>query len=344
MNFAQYLKQVAREPGTARDLSEEDAHDLYCAMLDGGVPDLELAALLVALRLKAESLGELLGFHRAVGERLYRLQAPDALRRPLVIPTYGGAHSEHNLLPLLGLLLRRLGVPVLFHGTLEGSGRVASVYILRELGVMPSATLAQAQAALEEDNIAFVPMAALCPGMANLLALRHRLGVRNSAHVVAKLIDPFGGEGVLLASSSSPPMLDKFAAFFAATGTPALLLASTEGEPFANPRQRPRIELIDRGDQQVLFDEEAHAVRVVAGLPASVEAQPTAAWIQQALAGETPIPHPLVNQLACCLYACGYTEDMNQAKAIAAVEAGSLGLVGRRRAGAPRSARAAPRH
>jgi hypothetical protein len=43
-----------------------------------------------------------------------------------------------------------------------------------------------------------------------------------------------------------------------------------------------------------------------------------------ALAGEAPIPHPLVNQLACCLYACGYTDDMNQAKAIAAVEAGSL--------------------
>ncbi len=344
MNFSQYVKQIAREPGTARDLSEEDAHDLFGARLDGGVPDLELAALLVALHLKNESLGELLGFHRAVGERIYRLPTPETPRRPLVIPAYGGARSEHNLLPLLGLQLRRLGVPVLFHGTLEGSGRVASVYILRELGVMPSATLAQAQAALEEDNVAFLPMAALCPGLANLLALRNRLGVRNSAHVIAKLIDPFGGEGVLLAGSGSPPTLDKFASFFAATGTPALLLTSTEGEPFANPRRRPRMELIDQGVQQTLFDEEAHAVKPVAGLPPSIEAQPTAMWIQQALAGETPIPHPLVNQLACCLYACGYTDDMNQAKAIAAVEAGSLGAVGRRRVSAGRSARVAPRH
>ena len=45
-------------------------------------------------------------------------------------------------------------------------------------------------------------------------------------------------------------------------------------------------------------------------------------WIRQAIAGQVPIPHPLVNQLACCLYASGYTDDMNQAKAIAAVEAG----------------------
>ncbi|MCA3108287.1 MAG: DNA-binding protein YbiB, partial [Rhodocyclaceae bacterium] len=33
---------------------------------------------------------------------------------------------------------------------------------------------------------------------------------------------------------------------------------------------------------------------------------------------------PLINQLACCLYATGYTSDMNQAKALVAVEAGSL--------------------
>jgi len=343
MNFAHYIKQVVHA-GTTQDLSEEDAHDLFCAMLDGGVPDLELATLLVGLHLKGESVPELLGFHRAAGERFYRLRAPDMQLRPLVVPAYGGARSEHNLLPLLGLLLRRLGVPVLFHGTLEGSGRVASVYILRELGVMPSATLVQAQAALEEDNIAFLPMAALCPGLANLLALRNRLGVRNSAHLVAKLMDPFAGEGVILASASSASTLGKFAAFFAATGTPALLLASTEGEPFANPRRRPRMELVDQGSHRVLFDEEVHAVKPVAGLPPSIEAQPTAEWIQQALSGEAPIPHPLVNQLACCLYASGYTDDMNQAKAIAAVEAGSLAPVGKCRSAGGKSARAIPRH
>jgi hypothetical protein len=42
------------------------------------------------------------------------------------------------------------------------------------------------------------------------------------------------------------------------------------------------------------------------------------------LIGEAPVPLPIVNQLACCLYASGYTSDMNQAKAIVAVETGSL--------------------
>src|SRR6185436_8468701 len=164
-------------------------------------------------RLKTESPAELLGFHRAVVERLYSLKAPESRARPLVIPAYGGARSEHNLLPLLGLLLRRLGIPVLFHGTLEGSGSVACVYILRELGIMPSATLVQAERGLDEELLAFIPVAALCPGLANLLALRNRLGVRNSAHTLAKLIEPFEGHGVLIASASSPEHLERLSAF-----------------------------------------------------------------------------------------------------------------------------------
>jgi len=340
MNFAYYTKQIARGPGAAEDLPEEEAYDLFCAMLDGGVPDLELGALLMALRQKPESVGELLGFHRAASARLYSLQPPKGGLRPVVIPAYGGARNEPNLLPLLGLLLRRLRVPVLFHGLLEGSGRVASVYILRELGVMPSATIAQAQAALDEELIAYLPIAALSPGLANLLALRYRLGPRNSAHLVAKLLDPFSGAGAVLVGASSGHLLERFAGFLTASGMCALLLASTEGEPIANCCRRPRIEWFCEGRGEILFEEEGHSVRAISGLPPSTEAQPTARWISQALAGEVPIPHPIVNQLACCLYIAGYTEDMNQAKAIAAVEAGSLAPGSRRRATPTRGSRA----
>jgi anthranilate phosphoribosyltransferase len=63
---------------------------------------------------------------------------------------------------------------------------------------------------------------------------------------------------------------------------------------------------------------------MVPNLPNPASAAATALWTTQVLAGEIPLPMPLVNQLACCLYASGYTQDMNQAKAIAAVEAGGL--------------------
>jgi anthranilate phosphoribosyltransferase len=341
VTFVQYAKQIIDPSGAS--LTEDQAYELFSAMLDSGVPDLELGAMLAALHLRGESVAELLGFHRAMTERLYGLQRPDTSILPLVIPAYGGALDEPNLLALLGLLLRRLGVPVLFHGTLEGSGRVATVYILREFGILPSATLTQAQATLDEDLIAFVPTAALCPGLAGLLALRSRLGVRTSAHVLAKLIDPFAGEAVVMAGSSNAAQLEQLAGFFTAAGGSALLLASTQGEPYAHPRRRPRMEHFSPGERAVLFEEEAGPVKPVPGLPPSIDAHTTAVWIRQALSGGTPIPHPLVNQIACCLYVCGYTEDMNQAKAIAAVEAGSLAPAGRRRASHARPSGAARR-
>ncbi len=324
MTFAHYIKKIGRGAQGAGDLSEQDAYQLFGAMLDGGVPELELGAILFALRIKSESLAELLGFYGALSERVFHLRVPEGKLIPVVLPSYNGALHQPNLLPLLALLLRRMSVPVLVHGVLDGNGRVASAYILRELGIMPCASIAQAQAALEAEGVAFVPTAALAPGLANLLSLRGRLGVRTSAHSLAKLLDPFEGDSLRVVSASYPPYLEIVQEFLLATGARALLLHSTEGEPFANPKQRPRLDYCGGAAVQTLFEAEIGTLKYVPQLPASIDAATTAAWIRSVLAGETPVPLPLVNQLACCLYGVGYTNDMNQAKAIVAVETGSL--------------------
>ena len=324
MSFARYIKQIAPGPSDVADLSERDAHQLFGAMLDGGVPELELGAILLALRAKPETLPELLGFHTALAERVFRLRVPDSRFRPVVLPSYGGARDRPNLLPLLALRLQRFGVPVLMHGMLTGNGRVATVYILRELGIMPCANVAQAQDGLENEGIAFVPTALLAPGLAELLSLRARLGVRSTPHSVAKLIDPFGGQGLRVVSASHVPHLEKLREVLLATGAHALLLRGTEGEPFANPERRPALEYLNEGSSQVLFDAEMGPLKSMPSPPAGIDAVATAAWIRHALAGEASMPLPLVNQLACCLFAAGYTSDMNQAKAIVAVETGSL--------------------
>ena len=324
MSFAHYLKQIGRGAEGPANLSEHDAYQLFSAVLDGGVPELELGAVLLAMRVKSESLPELLGFYSALDERLSRLHAPAGKALPVVLPSYSGAREQPNLLPLLALLLQRFGVPVLVHGVLNGSGRIASSYIFREFGVMPCATLAQAQEALDASGMAFVPTAVLAPSLAAALSLRGRLGVRSSAHVVAKLIDPFAGESLRVVSARYPSRLETLRGVLVATAANALLLRGTEGEPFADPKCRPQLEHICNGAAQVLFEAEAGPHNGTPAQPASVDAIATAAWIRRSLAGEVPIPLPLVNQLACCLFGAGYASDMNQAKAIVAIEAGSL--------------------
>ena len=318
MSYTHYIKEIGRGAKGSRELSPEDARKLYAVMLDGGVPDLELGAILLALRMKTESLGELLGFHQALSERVARLRPPGDRARSVVIPTYNGARGQPNLMPLVALLLQRLGVPVLVHGTLEGNGRVASAAVLRELGVLPCATLTQAQDTLDRNGLAFVPTALLSPGLASLLALRQRLGVRNSAHTLAKILDPFGGAGLRLVCMTHPDYLQRMRELFLATGERALVMRGTEGEAYANPNKRPRIELYRDGAMQVLFEQEHMAPQ--AGLPQDLEAKATAAWIHKALQGGVALPRPIVDQLACCLYGSDHCADFNAAKAVIAVE------------------------
>lgn len=326
MNYAHYIKEIGRGAEGSRNLSRDDARQLYGAMLDGGVPDLELGAIVLALRVKGESIDEMLGFLEAVNERTHALRPPPGRVRPVVLPSYNGARKGANLTPLLALLLKRFGIPVVVHGLLEGFGRVTSGQVFRELGIMPSATLTQAQLAIDERGLAFVPLSVLAPGLANLLALRARMGVRNSAHSLVKLLDPFRGQGVMMAAATHPAFIDLMRDLLQATHARALLLRGSEGEPFANPKRRPRLEYIDEGGSRILFDAEHESLKSLPNLPDDVDAQLTAQWTQRVLESHLPLPLPIANQLACCLYASGYAEDFNQAKAIVAVEGNGMAL------------------
>lgn len=321
MSTATLIRELGRGHTS---LSEEDAYTLFSAMLDQGLADLELGALLYALRTKGESLDELLGFKRAVTERLYHLKAPVSESQPIIIPAYGGGQDSANLLPLLALLLQRFGIPILIHGSLESNDGVAAAYVLRELDILPCTSIIQAQLALDQQGLAFLPTAALCPGLASLLSLRGRLGLRNSAHLMVKVLEPFRDTGLHLVSASKTTDMDRLREFLQVTETHALLLKSSGGDPYANPAQRPQLEYISNGNNDILFEAEPITARIAPRLPKSSSASDTALWTRQVLAGAVPLPLPLVNQLACCLYASGYTQDMNQAKAIAAVEAGGL--------------------
>ena len=84
------------------------------------------------------------------------------------------------------------------------------------------------------------------------------------------------------------------------------------------------LELIRDAHAELLFEGDAQAMRAAAGAVCGDDARSTAAWTRAVLHGHSPMPLPLVNQVACCLYGAGYTVDMNQAKAIAAVQTGSL--------------------
>ena len=324
MGWTSVMRRIAGAGAGSGEFDEQDAYVLFAAMLDDGVTDLELGAILAALQANDLSLGQLLGFHRALTERCFRLVAPEAAARPVVLASHDGTREQPNLLPLIALLLRRFGVPVLVHGNLDGSRGTTAAAVLRELGVMPCANLVQAGGELIERRLAFVPTVLIAPGLAKLSSACVRLGVGGAVALLARLVEPFSGASLLVAAANGARERRLLEDFLQAARVNALLLDGTEGEAFTHPLCRPELQHFRDGERRRLFEAEAAPLRNLITLLHATDAASTASWIRRVMAGEVPLPLPLANQIACCLYGAEYTNDLNHAKAIAAIETGGL--------------------
>ncbi|WP_300456788.1 DNA-binding protein YbiB [Accumulibacter sp.] len=316
MDLEACIREIGRGANGARGLERAAAQQLYGAMLDGEVPDLELGAIVIALRVKTETVDEMAGFLAATNERLSVLVPPPGEIRPVVIPTYNGARRSANLTPLLALLLQRFGVPVLVHGLNDDGhtyGRVTSEQIFQAFGLPSSASLQQAQTAVDENGLAYLPLSVLSPGLERQLALRRRLGLRNSAHSIVKMLDPFAGQGLLLTAATHPDYIISMRAVLSCFGAHALLLRGTEGEPFANPKRQPLIEYLHDGLNEPLVAAEHDSLSKLPALPENGGAEATVSWMRGVLAGDIPLPPPIASQVACCLYASYRSEDFDQA-------------------------------
>lgn len=309
MDYRKIIKEVGRGKNHARDLDQETAQALYTHMLNGDVPELEMGGILIALRIKGEGEAEMRGFYDAMQAQTLRLTPPVAKPMPIVIPSYNGARKQPNLTPLLAILLHKLGFPVVVHGVSEDPTRVLTETIFELLGIEPTLHAGQAQAKLDGHEPVYIPVRALCPPLEQQLGMRWRMGVRNSAHTLAKLATPFAEDAALrLSSVSHPEYISRVGTFFAEIGGRALLMHGTEGEVYANPQRCPQIALIDAFGTRVVLERGEENSDVI--LPLAKDPLTTARWIEQCLAGKVPVPHAIKLQMACCLLATGEVETV----------------------------------
>lgn len=285
------IKEIGRGKNAARDLSREDARTLFTAILNDDIPPLQLGAILIALRIKGESLEELAGFLDACEASYAHLKAPPG-KVPLVIPAYNGARQLPNLTPLLASLVAREGKPVLVHGVPEDPGRVTTIEIFRAMGIEPAQNIAEAETQLAERNLAVITIDTLAPQLARVLKLRREIGLRSSGHTLVKMIQPFTSKAIRLVSVTHPEYLERMRAFFTSYGSDALLLRGAEGEAVAHPRREPVIEWLDGNTAEVWRGTPEENPE----LPDRRDAGVTAAWIDQVLTGKRGAPAAITYQ------------------------------------------------
>ena len=290
MGISQYIKQIGRRSG-GRPLTREQATDLFAQVLDGAATDLEVGAFCLAMRLKGETQQELCGFLDATHARLNLVPAGE---RPIVVlPSYNGARRLPVLTPLLALLLARRGAAVVVHGTPTESGRVFAASVLRALDIHPLDEVRS----IATGEAAYVPTALLNPRLAWLLEARQLIGLRNSAHSVVKLMNPCAGPAVIVSSYTHPEYGASMAEVFETLGASALLLRGTEGEATADARRVPTMEGFRGGRREVLEAGQKGALSALPELPNEIDAESTAAYTQDVLAGRKSVPAAIAAQV-----------------------------------------------
>jgi anthranilate phosphoribosyltransferase len=299
MSIASYIREIGRGKEGARSLTTVQAHDLMCQILDGKVTDLELGGFALAMRIKGESANELEGFLTAVDERSIRVEAT----RPWVaLPSYNGSRKLPNLTTLLALLLAQEGVQVLVHGPLQDPARVTSAEIFRDLGLPFANDASDITHAWARREPAFMRTEALCPALARLLDVRRVVGLRNSGHTVAKLLAPKdGAAGLRVVNYTHPEYGALLTEFLPRIGASAMLMRGTEGEPVADPRRFPKLDVFVAGQPRPDLSRAAQegVLTELPVLPRSNDAATTALYIQSVVSGEKPAPGPITRQVEC---------------------------------------------
>ncbi|MEN9903790.1 MAG: DNA-binding protein YbiB [Pseudomonadota bacterium] len=290
MAISHYLKEIGRGKDGARSLDRAQAADLFGQLLDGSVSDLELGAFCIAMRVKGETQEEMAGFLDAIAERTARV--PTGGHVAVVLPSYNGARKLPVLTPLLALLLAREGLPVLVHGTATEARRVSSEQVMRAHGIQIDTSIEP----LQPGRVRFFPTGLLCPGLQRLLEVRQVIGLRNSAHSLVKLMNPCEGDALVVGSYTHPEYLGSMAATFELTGQRALLLRGTEGEPVADPRRLPQMDVFRNGQRCCVQEAQAGSLANLPDLPA-IDAASTANWISEVIAGRRPVPEPIARQV-----------------------------------------------
>jgi anthranilate phosphoribosyltransferase len=183
------LREYIRQAVEGVHLSREQAAQAMDAMLDGGAPIAQMAALLVALRMKGETPDEITGAAMAMRDRVIPLEVD----RPNLIDTCGtggDGRGTFNISTLAALVAAGAGASVAKHGNRAVSSSCGSADVLSELGVAIDLDAGRMSEVLRRTGISFLFASKLHPAMGAVAGVRRELGVRTVFNVLGPLTNP----------------------------------------------------------------------------------------------------------------------------------------------------------
>jgi anthranilate phosphoribosyltransferase len=184
------LKGLIAKAATGAALTREEAARGFDTMMSGEATPSQMGGLLMALRVRGETVEEITGAVTAMREKMLRVKAPiDAID---VVGTGGDASGSYNISTCAAFIVAGAGVPVAKHGNRALSSRSGAADVLGALGVNIELEPERVGRCIESAGIGFMFAPAHHPAMKNVGPTRVELGTRTIFNLLGPLSNPAG--------------------------------------------------------------------------------------------------------------------------------------------------------
>ncbi|MEX2127935.1 MAG: anthranilate phosphoribosyltransferase [Xanthobacteraceae bacterium] len=182
--FRALISKVA----TGATLTRDEATHAFDKMMSGEATPSQMGGLLMALRLRGETVDEITGAVSTMRSKMLRVEAPpDAID---VVGTGGDAAGSYNISTCAAFIVAGAGVPVAKHGNRALSSRSGAADVLGALGVQIELAPEQISRCIREAGIGFMFAPAHHPAMKNVGPTRVELGTRTIFNLLGPLSNP----------------------------------------------------------------------------------------------------------------------------------------------------------
>lgn len=204
------LDALHRLANHSESLDRAEARDVMAEVLAGKCTDAQIAALLTALRMKGETVEEIVGFAEAIraaaaplpidrtADALIAGTGREALMEDPLIDTSGtggDASGTFNVSTATALVTAGAGVRVAKHGNRSISSKCGSADVVEALGINIQLSPERAAQCLREVGICFLYAPNLHPAMKQVQGIRRELRMRTMFNLLGPLTNPARANG-----------------------------------------------------------------------------------------------------------------------------------------------------
>jgi anthranilate phosphoribosyltransferase len=190
------LRETLRKAVDGEVLTEGESERALQTIMEGNAPPAATAALLTALRVRGESVPEIVGFARVMRRFAAKVEAPEGVVD--TCGTGGDAEGTINISTAAAFVARGAGVVVAKHGNRAATSRAGSADVLEALGAEIELSPEQVSRCIAETGLGFMFARTHHPAMRFVAPVRAELPFRTVFNLLGPLTNPAGARRQLV--------------------------------------------------------------------------------------------------------------------------------------------------